>query len=79
MGSITAAIVATVFRFLIGESLIGLPETISFPDYGDADRSPMYPVKTLLMASSLGILISVSAVYRNIVERRNVNDQVLST
>ncbi len=60
---------------MIGEPLIGLPETFSFPDFGDADRNPKLPVKTVLMLASLGTLVSVSAFHRKLLSRTGSNDE----
>ena len=51
---------------MIGEPLIGLPGTITFPDFGDPDSNPVLPVKTLLMLVSLGLLVATSSLSRKL-------------
>jgi hypothetical protein len=75
VGSISAAFVATVLRFLIGEPLISLPMTFQFPVFDDEDKNPKVPVKTILMLISLFVLLSVSWIRRKVVNKKDQHHQ----
>ncbi|UJR16366.1 hypothetical protein I4U23_003269 [Adineta vaga] len=61
-GSLAAYITGFVFRFLIGEPLVGIPATIHF--------GPYIPPKSLCMLISLATILIVSQLAKSLFEKR---------
>lgn len=59
-GSIASFIVGITLRILIGEPMIGVPTVLRFPGSPEDGGTVAYPSRTIVMAISSLVLVSVS-------------------